>query len=90
MIANAFTVIGDLFPPSERGKYQGYMSGVFGVSSVIGPSIGGYLTDVVSWHWIFFVNIPLGLLIIALFVKFFPNIKPDNLKHKIDYTGIAL
>ena len=90
MIANAFTVIGDLFSPAERGKYQGFMSGVFGVSSVIGPSIGGYLTDAISWHWVFFVNIPLGLLIIALFIKFFPNLRPDNLKHKIDYSGITL
>lgn len=90
MMANAFTVIGDLFPPAERGKYQGYMSGVFGISSVIGPSVGGYLTDAVSWHWVFFVNIPLGLLVIALFIKFFPNLRPDNLKHNIDYPGLAL
>jgi EmrB/QacA subfamily drug resistance transporter len=90
MMANAFTVIGDLFPPAERGKYQGYISMVFGLSSVIGPTIGGFLTDSISWHWVFFVNIPLGLIIIAIFIKFFPNIHPDNLKHKVDYPGLVV
>jgi EmrB/QacA subfamily drug resistance transporter len=90
MMANAFTVIGDLFPPAVRGKYQGFMSAVFGVSSIVGPMLGGYITDSLSWHWVFFVNIPLGILIILLFIFFFPNIKPDNLKHSIDYIGVML
>jgi EmrB/QacA subfamily drug resistance transporter len=90
MMANAFTVIGDIFPPAERGKYQGFMSGVFGLSSIIGPTLGGYLTDSLSWHWVFFVNIPLGILIIILFIIFFPNFRPDSLKHKIDYPGLSL
>jgi EmrB/QacA subfamily drug resistance transporter len=89
MMANAFTVIGDLFPPAERGKYQGYMSGVFGLSSVIGPTLGGYLTTSLSWHWVFFVNVPLGIIVIALFFRFFPNLRPDNLKHSIDYPGVS-
>ena len=90
MMANAFTVIGDLFPPAVRGKYQGLMSGVFGVSAIIGPTLGGYITDKFSWHWVFFVNVPLGILVIVLFFIFFPHIKPDNLKHSIDYPGVAL
>lgn len=90
MMANAFTTIGDLFPPAVRGKYQGLMSSVFGVSSIIGPTLGGYITDTLSWHWIFFVNIPLGLAVIFLFIFYFPNIRRDNLKHSIDYTGVAL
>ncbi len=89
MIANAFTVIGDLFPPAERGKYQGYISGVFGISSVIGPTLGGYITDNLSWHWVFFINIPLGVLIIVLFVLFFPHVRPDQLKHRVDYAGVV-
>ena len=89
MMANAFTVIGDIFPPAERGKYQGLMAGTFGLSSIIGPTLGGYITDTLSWHWVFFVNIPLGVLIVVLFIFFFPHLKPDNLKHKIDYLGIA-
>jgi EmrB/QacA subfamily drug resistance transporter len=89
MMANAFTVIGDLFPPVERGKYQGYMSAVFGVSSVIGPTLGGFLTDNLTWHWVFFVNVPLGLIIILLFLRFFPNLKPETVSHKVDYLGLS-
>ena len=90
MMANAFIVIADLFPPAERGKYQGYLGGVFGLSSVVGPTIGGFLTDSLSWHWVFFINIPFGLLIIGLFIKFYPSMKPDSAKHTIDYWGLAL
>ncbi len=89
MMANAFTVIGDIFPPSERGKYQGLISSVFGVSSIIGPTLGGYLTDALSWHWVFFINIPLGIATIALFIFFFPHVRPDNVRHQIDYLGIS-
>ncbi|RJQ40021.1 MAG: DHA2 family efflux MFS transporter permease subunit [Dehalococcoidia bacterium] len=89
MMAIAFTVIGDLFPPAERGKYQGYMSSMFGLSSIIGPPLGGFITDAFSWHWVFFINVPLGALVIILLLLFFPHIKPDNLKHKVDYPGLA-
>ncbi|MFC2033210.1 MDR family MFS transporter [Chloroflexota bacterium] len=88
MMANAFTVIGDLFPPSERGKYQGLISGVFGLSSVIGPTLGGFITDALSWHWIFFLNVPLGIIIVALFFLYFPHLRPDKLRHQIDYPGV--
>jgi EmrB/QacA subfamily drug resistance transporter len=90
MMANAFTVVGDLFPPAERGKYQGYMSGIFGLSSIVGPTLGGFLTDSLSWHWVFLINIPLGLLVIILFIKFFPNLRPDNLHHSVDYPGLTV
>lgn len=90
MMANAFIVIGDLFPPAERGKYQGFITGVFGLSSVIGPTLGGFITDNLSWHWVFFVNIPLGLLIIGLFVLFFPNLRPEAIKPRVDYAGVVL
>jgi len=89
MMANAFTVIGDLFPPAERGKYQGLISGVFGISAVIGPTLGGFLTDSLSWHWVFLVNIPLGVLIIFLFIFFFPNFRPDRSRQEIDYLGLV-
>ena len=84
----AFIIIGDLFPPAERGKYAGFMSGVFGLSSIIGPTLGGFLTDKLSWHWVFFVNIPLGVLIVFLFIFFFPHVKPAIQKPKVDYAGI--
>jgi len=84
----SFIIIGDLFSPAERGKYAGYLSGVFGLSSIIGPTLGGYLTDTLSWHWIFFVNIPLGIIVVILFVFFFPHLRPDYKKPIIDYAGI--
>jgi EmrB/QacA subfamily drug resistance transporter len=84
----AFIIIGDLFPPAERGKYAGFLSGVFGLSSVIGPTLGGFLTDSFSWPWIFFVNVPLGILIVILFVFFFPHLRPDYKKPVIDFGGI--
>lgn len=90
MMANAFTVIGDLFPPAERGKYQGLISGVFGLSAIVGPTLGGFLTDQLSWHWVFFINIPLGVGIIALFIFAFPHFRPDRGKHQIDYAGAAV
>ena len=79
MMANAFIVIGDLFSPAERGKYQGLVSGAFGISAVIGPMLGGYITDNLSWHWIFFINVPLGVIITILFIVYFPHLRPDKL-----------
>jgi EmrB/QacA subfamily drug resistance transporter len=88
IMALAFTILGDLFPPSERGKYAGVMAGVFGLSSIIGPTLGGYITDSFGWHWVFYVNIPLGILIILLIMFFFPHLKFSTQKHKIDFLGI--
>src|SRR5688572_19510716 len=56
----SLAVIGDLFTPAERGKYQGLFGAVFGIAALIGPALGGFLTDTVSWHWVFFVNLPIG------------------------------
>ena len=90
MMANAFTVIADIFPPAERGKYQGIISAVFGMSAIIGPSLGGFITDSLSWHWIFFVNVPIGLINILLFMFFFPNFRSaaSAHRHEIDYAGM--
>ncbi len=89
MVANAFTVIADIFPPAERGKYQGIISAVFGMSAIIGPSLGGFITDRLSWHWIFFVNLPIGIVNIILFLFFFPNFRTDpGHRHSVDYQGM--
>lgn len=89
MIANAFTVIADIFPPAERGKYQGIISAVFGMSAIIGPALGGLITDRLSWHWIFFVNLPIGIVNIILFLFFFPNFRANaEHRHSVDYQGM--
>ncbi len=89
MMAIAFISVGDLFPPSERGKYQGLVAAVFGLSSVIGPTMGGFITDNLSWNWIFFINIPLGIPIVLLFVRYFPHIRPSPPTHRLDYAGMV-
>ncbi len=90
IFALAFTTIGDLFPPRDRGKYQGLVSAVFGLSSVIGPTLGGFITDNFSWNWIFYVNVPLGLLVVILFIRFFPNPRVERVSRRLDYAGMAL
>jgi EmrB/QacA subfamily drug resistance transporter len=89
LMTNAFTVIADLFPPKERGKYQGLLTAVFSFASIIGPTAGGLLTDNVSWHWIFFINVPVCATALLIFLKFFPNLKPAIVSHKVDYFGAA-
>ena len=90
IMALSFVSVGDLFPPAERGKYQGMVAGVFGLSSVIGPTLGGFITDSLSWNWVFYINLPLSVPIIALFIRFFPNIKPVKTTHHLDYLGMVL
>ena len=71
----SLAVIGDLFTPAERGKYQGLFGAVFGLSSIIGPLLGGWLTDYVSWHWIFFVNIPIGAVALYIIWRYLPTVR---------------
>jgi len=90
IMAMSLTTIGDLFSPAERGKYQGVVAGVFGLSSIIGPTLGGFITDTLSWNWVFYVNLPVGMPVVALFIRFFPNIRPVGRVHRLDYAGMAL
>jgi EmrB/QacA subfamily drug resistance transporter len=85
----ALSIIADVIPPRERGKIQGIFAGVFGVSSVIGPLIGGWFVEVASWHWIFYVNLPLGLAALAGVIWGF-HAPVERVDHKIDYLGAAL
>lgn len=87
MMGNAFSIIGDLFPPSERGKYQGLFGAVFGFASVIGPTFGGYLTDHLTWRSVFFVNVPFGLLALVVLWIGFPWQRGLAGERRIDYLG---
>ena len=86
----ALAVIGDMFDASERGKYQGLVGGIFGLSSVIGPAIGGVITDTVGWHWVFFVNLPLGAIVFAVIWRALPTFRPSGARPKIDYLGASV
>ena len=90
IMANAFAMIGDLFPPAQRGKWQGLFGAVFGLSSVIGPSLGGWLTDYVSWRWNFFINIPIGILALLVIWFLMPKIPSDIKNRSVDYLGSIL
>jgi EmrB/QacA subfamily drug resistance transporter len=85
----AMAIVGEIVPPRERGRYQGYIGAVFGVSSVVGPLLGGFITDNLSWRWVFYVNLPIGL--VALVVT--SAVLPVGLKHgnpRLDVAGAAL
>ena len=87
MMVNSFAIIGDVFPPAERGRYQGMIGGVFGLSSVAGPLLGGWITDHTSWRWVFYVNLPLGLIAIAVLSAALPKIVPHARDRRIDWLG---
>ena len=86
----ALAIIGDIFSPSERGKYQGFFGAVFGVSSLVGPALGGLITDNFGWHWIFYVNVPIGAIVLYIIWRTLPpHHEPDADRH-IDYLGAAV
>lgn len=88
LFTTAFAVIADLFPPSERGKYSGLFGAVFGISSLVGPLVGGLITDHLSWPWVFFVNVPVGAVAIGFIVTRMPKLQPlRTTKPKLDLVG---
>ncbi len=87
LFTSALAIIADIIPAQDRGKYSGLFGAVFGLSSVVGPLVGGFLTDNISWHWIFYVNVPVGGLALAFIVSKMPNLNLAVLKPKIDYLG---
>lgn len=84
-----FAVIGDIFPPAQRAKFQGLFSGIFGLSSVFGPTLGGWITDNLSWRWVFYVNLPVGIIAILVLLIEFPYFKPEGVKRSIDWAGVT-
>lgn len=91
LFTSAFAVVADLFPPSERGKYSGLFGAVFGVSSLIGPLLGGFITDHFGWHWVFFINLPIGAVALTFIVLRMPPLQPKlDRKPVIDVVGAVL
>ncbi|MFC8598996.1 MULTISPECIES: MDR family MFS transporter [unclassified Isoptericola] len=82
-------IIGDVVPPRERGKYQGFFGAVFGVSSVAGPLLGGFFVDNLDWRWVFYINIPIGVVALLVVASVLPHIEAGR-KPKVDYAGIIL
>ncbi len=82
-------VVGDVVPPRQRGRYQGYFGGVFAVASVIGPLLGGLFTDHLSWRWVFYVNLPLGILALAAIASRL-HLPVKRTPHRVDYAGAGL
>ncbi len=83
----ALAVIGDLFTPKERGKYQGLFGGVFGIAFIVGPLVGGWLTESFSWHLIFYVNIPIGLVALFVISRLLPTVKTARATRNFDVLG---
>ncbi|HEY4864232.1 MAG TPA: MDR family MFS transporter [Candidatus Dormibacteraeota bacterium] len=87
LFASVFTVLADIFPPQQRARMQGLFGGVFGLSSVIGPTIGGYLTDIGDWRWVFYVNVPIGVLAVAAVASALPYVRSRATWRDIDFVG---
>jgi EmrB/QacA subfamily drug resistance transporter len=89
LFASAFTVLGDIYTPAERARIQGLFGAVFGLSSIIGPVVGGFLTDNLGWRWVFYVNLPVGLLGVIVVAAFLPFVRTKASWRDIDFIGSA-
>ncbi len=83
----SLAVIGDLFTPAERGKYQGLFGAVFGISALVGPALGGIITDNFGWHWIFYINLPVGILSLVVVGRVLPSLKRPKTPLDLDIVG---
>ena len=89
LFASAFTVLADIFPPTQRARMQGLFGAVFGLSSIIGPVVGGYITDNFGWRWVFYVNLPIGILGALVVLGFLPFVRTHASWRDIDVWGSA-
>jgi EmrB/QacA subfamily drug resistance transporter len=89
LIVITIAVIGDLIPPPERGRYQGFFGAVFGVATIVGPLVGGFFVDHLSWRWIFYINLPFGILALVVIAAVLPSPSVRR-RHVIDYAGVTL
>ncbi|HEX3245464.1 MAG TPA: MDR family MFS transporter [Chloroflexota bacterium] len=87
LMSTVFTVISQIFPPAQRGRIQGVFGSIFGLASIVGPLLGGFLTDSLTWRWVFYVNLPVGLVALAVLWLFFPNVPGVPGNRRIDYAG---
>jgi EmrB/QacA subfamily drug resistance transporter len=86
----AIAIVGDLFTPRERGKWQGVTGSVFGISAIIGPTLGGFITQNSSWRWVFYVNLPIGIAALLVLIFLMPTLRGKAKDVSIDYVGAAL
>jgi EmrB/QacA subfamily drug resistance transporter len=89
VIGILFTIVGDIFSPIERGRYQGFFAALWGVASIFGPTAGGWLTDHWSWRACFYVNLPVGVIALLAMHFEFPNMKARRVGHQLDWAGFA-
>ena len=90
MMVNTIAIIGDIFVPAERGKWQGLNMGVYGLATIAGPLLGGWITDNFSWRWVFFINIPIGIIAIGIVAACMPRIVHKVKDRAIDFLGALL
>jgi EmrB/QacA subfamily drug resistance transporter len=90
LMALALSIVGDVIPPRERGRYQGYFGAVFGFASVSGPLVGGWFTDGPGWEWIFWINVPIGIAALVATTIALRDMPKVRREHKIDYLGAAV
>ncbi len=90
MFPVALAVIGDIFSPRERGRYQGLFGAVFGLSFLVGPFLGGWITDSIGWHWVFYVNLPIGLVALAVIAVTLPNMRREGARGSLDIWGAVV